>query len=106
MGLNAGTLDRSFRLERPSGLDGSVYAVVEQDVWGSQRFASGAEVLRGSTPAATVTHVLTIRFRDDLRAAWRLVDEDTSPETTLQIVSFGDPDGRKEQLTVFVVELQ
>jgi head-tail adaptor len=104
--VNAGSLDRPFRLDRPSGLEGDSYTTVETDVWGSKRFASGAEVLRGSTPAATVTHVVTIYYREDLRADWRLVEEDTSPETTLQIVSFGDPDGRKYQLTVYVVELQ
>jgi head-tail adaptor len=104
--LNSGDLDRQFRLDRPSGLDGSNYETVDEDVWGSKRFANGAEVLRGSTPASTVTHVVTLRYREDLRAAWCLVEEDTSPETVSQIVTFGDPDGRKEQLIVYVVELQ
>lgn len=105
-GLNAGSLDRQFRLERPSGLDGETYTTVESGVWGSKRFADGREVLRASTPTATVTHVVTLRYRDDLRASWRIVEEDTSPDVTLQIVSFGDPDGRKDQLLVYVVELQ
>jgi SPP1 family predicted phage head-tail adaptor len=105
-GLNAGTLDRQFRLDQPSGLDGSSYETVDDSVWGAKRFASGSEVLRASTPTSQVTHVVTLRYREDLRAAWCLVEEDTSPETVSQIVSFGDPDGRREQLKVFVVELQ
>lgn len=104
MSLNAGELDRQFTIQRPSGLEED-YADVETGVWGSKRFATGNEVLRGSTPAAQVTHVIKMRYRDDLRASWRLVEEDTSPAVALQIVTFGDPDGRREELKVFVVEL-
>lgn len=106
MGLNVGMLDRQYTIQRPAGLDAEGYETVEADVWGHKRFASGSESLRASTPVATVTHVVTMRYRDDLRANWRLVEQDTSPEQSLQIVSFGDPTGDAEELRVYVVELQ
>lgn len=104
--FNVGALDRQFTLQRPSGLDADDYEDVETDLWGHKRFASGQEALRGATPAAQATHVVTIRYREDLRANWRLVESDTSPAGVLQISVFGDPEGNREMLQVFCVELQ
>lgn len=104
-GIDAGSLDREFRLQRPSGLGGDEYLDVET-IWGAIHAASGSELLRFGTLVATGASVVTIRYREDLRASWRLVESDTSPERALQITSFGDPDGSREQLQVFVTELQ
>lgn len=107
MSLNAGDLVTPFRLQQPVGEAGLYEDVDEADdpTWGAIRFAVGHELLRFTTPLATGAFVVTIRYRDDLRASWRLVEEDTSPERTLQVTAFGDPDGEKEQLQVFCVEV-
>lgn len=105
MGLNVGTLDRELWLQRPVGDAGLYENVDTEPTWGSIRFANGNELLRFATPIATGAYVVTLRYREDLRASWRLVEADTSPDRILQITTFGDPDGRKEQLQVFCVEV-
>lgn len=101
-GLSAGSLNREFTLQRPSGLDGD-YATVDT-VWGSIRFANGAEVMRLGTQQATGAYVVTMYYRDDLQASWRLYEAATG--RALQITSFGDPDGRMVEMRVFCVEAQ
>jgi head-tail adaptor len=105
VGLNAGTLDRELWLQQPSGEDGSYENVEADPSWGAVRFAVGNELLRFTTPLATGAFVVTIRYRDDIRGSWRLVMADESPERTLQVTTFGDPDGRKVELQVFCVEV-
>lgn len=103
MALNAGDLNRRFSLQRPDGLNSDDYAELDT-VWGSRRFASGNELLRFATPTATGAWVITIRYRADFDASYRLFDLET--EQSFQITSFGDPDGRREQLRIFAVEAQ
>lgn len=102
-GVSSGTLNRLFMIQRPSGLDPANPADVGT-VWGSLRFANGNEVLRFETPQATGAYVVTMRYRDDLEASWQLYEHDSG--RTLQIVGFGDPDGRRNELRVFCVEAQ
>lgn len=103
MALNVGSLNVEFRLEKPAGLDADGYEDMGIE-WGSKRFASGNELLRFGTPSATGAWVITMRFRSDIEASWRLVDVAT--EKSFQISNLGDPDGRCEELRIFAVEAQ
>lgn len=102
-GVSAGELNREFVIQRPSLLDPDTYTDVET-VWGSLRFANGTESLRFSTPQATGAYVVTIHYRADLEASWRLYEAVTG--RALQITSFGDPDGQMTELRLFCVEAQ
>ena len=102
--MNAGDLDREFTLQQPSTTtDDGTYEAVDT-VWGGIRLAGGNEVMRFVTPEATGRFVVTLRYRDDLRADMRLLE--TVTNRALQIDSYGDPDGRLEWLRVFCVEAQ
>lgn len=106
MVVDIGAMTREFILQRPSGIDGEGYDDVET-IWGAMRYASGSELLRFGTPVATSAYVVTIWFRDDLEASWRLADPASgSPMEAWQISSFGDPDGKREQLNVYCTALQ
>lgn len=102
-GVSAGSLDRELLLQSPTGADG-LYAD-EEGCWGSLRGAFGNELLRFTTPLATAAFVVTLHYRTDLRSDWRIavVDEDTP--RYLQIASFHDPDGSRQQLNVYCVEV-
>lgn len=102
--MNAGDLDREFTLQRPSTADDSGTYEDIDTVWGGIRLAGGNEVIRFLTPEATGRFVVTLRYRDDLRADMRLLE--TATQRALQIDSYGDPDGRFEWLRVFCVEAQ
>jgi SPP1 family predicted phage head-tail adaptor len=91
-----------FTLQEPSGLSGSGYADVVT-VPGSKRLAGGNEVLKFGGQLAAGQYVVTIRFRDDVRADWRLVDDQ---EREYQIASYGDADGRRAYLTIYCQGLQ
>ena len=103
MTLNAGQLDREFILQRPFGVSPDEYEDVDT-VWGAIRLIRGSEAVRFVTPQAQGRFVVTIRYREDLEASWRLTEVLTG--RSLQIDNFGDPDGRLEQLQVFCVEAQ
>ena len=102
-GPDAGSLDHEFRLDKPTGLDPADYTDMGTE-WGSIRLAGGNELLRFGTPAATGAWVITIYYRDDLDASWRVVDLDT--DRSFQISNFGDPDGSGESLRLYCVEAQ
>ncbi len=103
MAVNAGALNREFRLEKPSGLDSSSNEDMGTE-WGSLRLAGGNELLRFGTPMATGAWVIELYYRDDLDASWRLVDIETGK--SYQISNFGDPDGSLASLKLFCVEAQ
>lgn len=102
--INAGDLNHEYVLQKPSaGLDPSSYDDIDT-IWGAQMSARGNELLRFETPHATGSYVVTIRYREDLQASWRLFEPSTG--RSLQISSFGDPDGNAEQLQIYCVEVQ
>jgi head-tail adaptor len=62
------------------------------------------EQVRFGIPSAEGQSVITIRYRTDVRANYRLVDQSVSPERSFQILGYSDPDGDLEQLDLLVVE--
>lgn len=101
-GVSAGLLNRRVTLQRPSGEDGS-YADVAT-IWVGIRAAQGQELLRFGTPLATGAYVVTAYYRSDVRASWRLVVIDESPQRSLQIASYADPEGDRRTMRIYVTE--
>jgi SPP1 family predicted phage head-tail adaptor len=102
--MNAGELDREVVLQRPSGVGANEFLDVAT-VWASLRLAGGwAEMARFGVPTATGSFRIGVHYRDDVRADWRVTELETG--RTFQIVSYGDPDGRKVELALFCTELQ
>lgn len=101
--MDIGSLRRRLTLQRPEGLAADGYVPVAT-VWGSARFASGNELLRFGTPQAEGAWVITIRYRADVEASWRVLEGATG--RSFQISNFGDPDGRRAELRLYCVEAQ
>lgn len=103
MPIDAGLLNWRVTLEQPNGEDGSFAPVAT--VWANFRGASGSEALRFGQQQSTALTIVTIRFRSDLKASWRVTNSDVAPAHTLQILSFQDPDGSREQLQLVCTEV-
>jgi SPP1 family predicted phage head-tail adaptor len=97
-----GEKNRALSLQRPTGTSG--YTTVDT-VWGSLVLAApGAqEALNASTPTTTTVFESRIWYRTDVRADWRVVDEDGRQ---FQIGAYGDPDGRRLELLLTLSEIQ
>lgn len=102
--IETGDLRAELTLQRPNGEDGS-YADVET-VWANIQAASGGEALRFGQTVSQAIYAVTIYFREDLQAAWRLTNQNVSPERSLQILTFADPDGERDFLRLICVEVQ
>ena len=63
----------------------------------------GSEVLHFGVGTATGYFKVTMRYRSDLKANWRIVHTDGR---VFQISSYGDPDGKRQSTQVYVTELQ
>lgn len=101
--IDAGDLRAELTLQRPNGEDGS-YADVET-VWANIRLASGSETLRFGAALSVQAYVVTIYFRTDVQASWLLTNQTVSPNRSLQIASFGDPDGEQNVLQLLCLEV-
>lgn len=101
--MDAGELTQEYVLQRPSGPNADGYADVET-VWLRKRLAGGSEALKFGAVQGQGQYVLTLWYRDDVKADWRVKDVLTG--ATLQIVSYGDPDGERVRLQIFATEVQ
>lgn len=64
----------------------------------------GNETLRFATPAATGQYRITVRHRTDVKADWRVIDEEDG--RTFQVSGYGDPNGRRHWLQLFCTVVQ
>ncbi|MBB3018586.1 SPP1 family predicted phage head-tail adaptor [Microvirga lupini] len=90
-------------LERPDGFGGVFrsYAAGPQ-VWGAIEMLSGTERVRADRPEQSLTHRITLRYRDGVTGAMRL----TSGLRRFAIRAASDPDGSKRDLVCLVEEVR
>jgi SPP1 family predicted phage head-tail adaptor len=90
-------------LERPDGFGGVIrsYAPGPQ-LWGAMEMLSGAERVRADRPEQSLTHRITLRYRDGVTGAMRL----TSGLRRFAIWAASDPDGSKRDLVCLVEEVR
>ena len=105
--LSIGARSRRFVLElpldRPDGFGGVIrsYAPGPQ-LWGAMEMLSGAERVRADRPEQSLTHRITLRYRDGVTGAMRL----TSGLRRFAIRAASDPDGSKRDLVCLVEEVR
>jgi len=89
-------------LESPDGFGGVIrtYAAGPQ-VWGAIELLRGDERVRAGRPEQAVTHRVTLRYRDGVTAAMRLV----RGLRRFAIRSAADPDGTRRDLVCLVEEI-
>ena len=89
-------------LESPDGFGGMIrtYAAGPQ-VWGAIELLRGDERVRAGRPEQAVTHRVTLRYRDGVTAAMRLV----RGLRRFAIRSAADPDGTRRDLVCLVEEI-
>lgn len=90
-------------LERPDGFGGVIrsYAPGPQ-VWGAMEMLSGHERVRADRPEQALTHRVTLRYRDGVTGAMRLV----SGLRRFAIRAASDPDGTRRDLVCLVEEIK
>lgn len=100
--MTAGSLTHQFQLQTPAGTSPEDFTDLAT-VWGSLAMKTGVEELREGVPSSVATVEIIIYYRDDVRAEMSLYEPLT--DRRFQIQSYGDPDGRKRQLTVTCLEV-
>lgn len=77
----AGPLDRRVTLQQPvqgartAAGDASITYADVATVWASKRDMRGREMVAGGAQISEVDTLITIRWRDDVRPAWRVLLE-------------------------------
>lgn len=105
--ISIGARSRPFVLELPlersDGFGGVVrsYAPGPQ-VWGAIEMLSGHERVRADRPEQSLTHRITLRYREGVTGAMRL----TSGLRRFAIRAAADPDGSKRDLVCLVEEVR
>jgi SPP1 family predicted phage head-tail adaptor len=105
--LPIGARSRRFVLELPlessDGFGGVIrsYAPGPQ-LWGAMEMLSGAERVRADRPEQSLTHRITLRYRDGVTGAMRL----TSGLRRFAIRAASDPDGSQRNLVCLVEEIK
>jgi SPP1 family predicted phage head-tail adaptor len=89
-------------LQRPSGTSG--YEAVG-GVWGSWRTRTlgSPESIQAGAAVTTAVFISRIWYRTDVRADWRVLDENG---TEYQINGYGDPDGKRRELELTLSSIQ
>lgn len=89
-------------LERPDGFGGVIrsYAPGPQ-VWGAMEMLSADERVRAGRPEQRITHRVTLRYREGVTGAMRLV----SGLRRFSIRAASDPDGSRRDLVCLVEEI-
>jgi len=90
-------------LEQPDGFGGVIrtYAPGPQ-LWGAIEMLSGTERVRADRPEQSLTHRITLRYREGVTGAMRL----TSGLRRFAIRVAADPDGSKRDLVCLVEEMR
>ncbi len=90
-------------LERPDGFGGVIrsYAPGPQ-LWGAMEMLTGTERVRADRPEQSMTHRITLRYREGVTGAMRL----TIGLRRFAIRAASDPDGSKRDLVCLVEEVR
>lgn len=90
-------------LERPDGFGGVIrsYAPGPQ-VWGAMEMLSGSERIRADRPEQALTHRITLRYREGVTGAMRIV----CCLRRFAIRAASDPDGSRRDLVCLVEEIK
>jgi SPP1 family predicted phage head-tail adaptor len=90
-------------LERPDGFGGVIrsYAPGPQ-VWGAMEMLAADERVRADRPEQSLTHRITLRYREGVTGAMRL----TSGLRRFAIKAASDPDGSRRDLVCLVEEIR
>ncbi len=105
--LPIGARSRRFVLElpldNPDGFGGFIrsYAAGPQ-VWGRMEMLAGAERICADRPEQSLTHRITLRYRDGVTGAYRL----TAGLRRFAIRAAADPDGSRRNLVCLVEEMK
>ena len=105
MPLRIGDYRQRVRLERPAPRSG--YVVVEDRVAAKIAFSIAELPERreaGRAQTAFGPYTIRMRYRTDVKAEWRVVDCETGQ--VFQILSWGDRDGRREEVWLVATEVQ
>ena len=100
MVIRAGRLRQLVTIQQPTftqdaaGQQTASWGDVEADVPAEVEAVAGGETRRGLQVEATVTTVITMRWRADVGPTWRIVHDGR----TLNIERAVDPDGRRIEL--------
>ncbi len=90
-------------LERPDGFGGVIRTYTSgPQLWGAIEMLSGAERVRADRPEQSLTHRITLRYREGVTGAMRL----TSGLRRFAIRAACDPDGSKRDLVCLVEEMR
>jgi SPP1 family predicted phage head-tail adaptor len=102
--VRVGEWRRYVTLQAPSGSAGTGYEDRGQ-VWASVKFIGGqAEALASGAPTALARWLIQLKYRDDVRAEWRVREPLTN--RTWQISGYGDTDGRRMVMDLVCAEIQ
>lgn len=105
--MRSGLLRNRIEIQKPKRTRGSAGAsdltfVHLAFAWASITSRQGTETLRGDTQVADATHIVTIRYRDDISAGQRILFQNRTFEVT------GAPDNvdeRRRELRIPVNEV-
>lgn len=105
--LSIGARSRRFvlelPLERPDGFGGVIRSYAQgPQVWGAIEMISGAERVRADRPEQSLTHRITLRYREGVTGAMRLA----SGRRRFAIRAASDPDGSRRNLVCLVEEIR
>jgi SPP1 family predicted phage head-tail adaptor len=93
------TLQQPVETRTPSGGTKIVWQDVADDVWAGMVPLKSVELFYAAQFAPLANVYITIRYRDDIRDGWRLVDE----EGTHQYVIQGVPRNIRNRHTILVL---
>jgi SPP1 family predicted phage head-tail adaptor len=105
--LSIGARSRRFVLELPlertDGFGGTIrsYAPGPQ-LWGAVEMLAGRERVRADRPEQVLTHRITLRYREGVTGAMRLV----AGLRRFAIRAASDPDGSRRELVCLVEEIK
>lgn len=101
--LEVGDLRADLDLQVPEGTSGEGYATIAAGVPAQVRSAGGNELLRFGAQVSVNAMVITMRYRTDVRASWRIFWP--AEGRWFQITSYGDEMGDRRWLTIYASEL-
>jgi SPP1 family predicted phage head-tail adaptor len=101
--MTIGALRHRITFQSPTST--GTYSTVETQVPAAIEFVTpgGNEQLLAGAPTTIAQSKITVRHRTDVRAEWRIVDDDSR---TFQIAGYGDPSGDGRWLQIACMEIQ
>jgi SPP1 family predicted phage head-tail adaptor len=105
--LPIGARARQFVLEVPLESSDGFGGVIRSyrpgpQLWGAMEMLSASERMRADRPEQSLTHKITLRYRDGVTGAMRL----TSGLRRFAIRAASDPDGSRRDLVCLVEEIK